>query len=72
MQLNDRNSTNIVTSAVTSLYLDNHVIPTQGQGSTSPSIKLTVGSCQLNLIYNSKETRDLDFESIKQRVFGNI
>jgi hypothetical protein len=67
MQLKDRNKTNIKPDAITSFFEDRHVVATMGQGSSNPCIKLTVGSCQLNLIYDKVEDRDSDLKEIKDK-----
>lgn len=64
MRLQDRKNTEVKLSAVTSAYADNQVNVTQGQGSSYPSIELTIGSCYLTLVYDNKSVRDSDLVTI--------
>lgn len=66
MQLKDQNQTRIKASAVTSFFPDREVLTMQKV--TYPSIRLTIGSCALHIIYNKVEDRDADLKELDQQV----
>lgn len=66
MQLKDQRQTRLKVSSVTSFYPDREVLTLQKV--TYPSIRLTIGSCPLHVIYEKTEDRDADLAALDQAV----
>jgi hypothetical protein len=66
MVLKDQRQTRIKNSAVTSFYPDREVLTMQKV--TYPSIRLTIGSCAIHIIYDKAEDRDADLAELDQKI----
>lgn len=62
IEMKDSKKTRLQPAAVTSYYADKHVYTMQNR--LVPSIQLTVGSCQLELIYDDETIRDTDLKTL--------
>lgn len=62
IQMSDVKKTRLNPAAVTSYYEDKHIYTMQNRA--APSIQLTIGSCQLELIYETEIMRDADLKTL--------
>jgi hypothetical protein len=58
IKLSDTKNTRVQPTAITSYYADKHIYTMQNRAAAS--IQLTIGSCQLEVIYDTEIQRDLD------------